>query len=216
MIQNQSLISSEKQSGNLRGIMHIRVSTAERTLHWRGVLSYQPVRPFCLWWLGQVNSPFLRRERWMYRCTQLVLRNNVITPVHSHVMLAPPANYETKIPSPLPPFSFHSLSAHRRVETQYHSSARHAVATEAARRTLFWVHAQYCLESAHCVGKHFLHTHTHRCSRVRCSAAPPEQLQAEYFHLKCQHTSLRCLIFNFRSNRLPRCSYSSLALFDLR
>lgn len=66
----------------------------------------------------------------MYRCTQLLLRNNVITPTHSHVMLAPPANHETKIPLSL--LSLFTLSAHRGVETQYHSSAMHAVATETA------------------------------------------------------------------------------------
>lgn len=34
---------------------------------------------------------------WIYRCTQLLPRNNVITPINSHVMLAAPANCETKI-----------------------------------------------------------------------------------------------------------------------
>lgn len=60
---------------------------------------------------------------WMYGCTQLVHRNNVITPINSRVMLPPPANRETKLSLSLP--SLFTLSAHRSVDMQYHSSAPH-------------------------------------------------------------------------------------------
>lgn len=45
-------------------------------------------------------------------------------------MLAPPANHETKISLSL--LSLFTLSSHRSVEMQCHSSAMHEVATETA------------------------------------------------------------------------------------
>lgn len=132
-----------KQSGNLRRIIHIKVSTAEQT-HWIGfyLSACLSLCPKCSICGGSDRWIALPPQRWMYRCTQLVLRNNVITPIHSHVMLAPPANHETKIPLSL--LSLFTLSAHRSVETQYHSSVMHVVATETAADSLLQPGPLHC------------------------------------------------------------------------
>lgn len=112
-----------KQSGNLRCIIHIKILTAEQTLRWVGFyLSARfPPLSMCSISGGPDRWIALPPQCWMYGCTQLVLRNNVITPINSRVMLAPPANRETKLSLSL--LSLFTLSAHRSVEMQYHSSA---------------------------------------------------------------------------------------------
>lgn len=63
-------------------------------------------------------------------------------------MLAPPANHETKIPLSL--LSLFTLSAHGSVETQYHSSAMHAVAKETAVDSLMQPGPPALLAYCHC------------------------------------------------------------------